>query len=202
MRGQADLFLDHDAPAGLNQRPADQIVIKAKHRREAFKAADCEAAARMLETTGGYRVLRRLQPRPIAVSRTPRQGERIAVIVDTETTGLDHAKDEVIELGMVAFTYHDDGRVSDVIGTFNALREPVVPVSPEITRLTGITPELVAGQVLDLEAVESFIEPADLIIAHNARFDRAFCERLSQGFQVKGWDPLAPVIFVAPRSEQ
>jgi DNA polymerase-3 subunit epsilon len=48
------------------------------------------------------------------------------------------------------------------------LREPSVPISPEITRLTGITPDMVAGQVLDLEAVEKFIAPAELIIAHNA----------------------------------
>ena len=187
MRGQADLFLDHDASAGLSQRPADKIVITARHRREAFKAPDCEAAAQMLEATGAYRVLRRLQPRPVAVSRVPRQGEKIAVIVDTETTGLDHTKDEVIELGMVAFTHDEDGRVGDVIGTFNALREPTVPISPEITRLTGITPDMVAGHVLDLGAVESFIEPADLIIAHNARFDRPFCERLSRAFQAKAW---------------
>ena len=84
MRGQADLFLDHDAPAGLIQRPADEIVIRARHRREAFKAPDREVAARLLEATGDYRVLRRLQPRPIVLSRTPRQGEKIAVIVDTE----------------------------------------------------------------------------------------------------------------------
>src|SRR4051812_2546674 len=109
MRSQADLFLDHDAPAGLIQRPADEIVITARHRREAFKAPDCEAAARMLEATGDYRVLRRLQPRPIALSRTPRQGEKIAIIVDTETTGLDHTKDEVIELGMLSFTYDEEG---------------------------------------------------------------------------------------------
>ncbi len=88
---------------------------------------------------------------------------------------------------MVAFTYDEEGRIGDVIGTFNGLREPSVPISPEITRLTGITPDMVAGQVLDLEAVESFIEPADLIIAHNARFDRPFCEHLSRGFQAKAW---------------
>jgi DNA polymerase III subunit epsilon len=187
MRGQTDLFLDQDAPTGLIQRPADEIVIKAKPCREAFEAPDCEAAARMLEATGDYRVLRRLQPRPIAVSRRLVPGERIAVIVDTETTGLDHAKDEVIELGMVSFTYDEEGRIGDVIGTFNALRDPTVPIGPEITRLTGITPDMVAGQALDLAAVESFIEPADLIIAHNARFDRPFCERVARAFQVKAW---------------
>jgi DNA polymerase III subunit epsilon len=45
------------------------------------------------------------------LSRTPRQGEKIEVIIDTETTGLNHAKDEVMELGMVGFTYHNEGRV-------------------------------------------------------------------------------------------
>ncbi len=188
MRGQSDLFLDYDAPPGpIETRPADDIVIKARHRSESFKAPDHETAARMLEATGDYRVLRRLQPRPIAISRASRQDEKIGVIVDTETTGLDHTRDEVIELGMVAFLYDEEGRIGDVIGTFNGLREPGVPISPEITRLTGITPEMVAGQALDLAAVERFIEAADLIIAHNARFDRPFCERLSKGFQVKAW---------------
>jgi DNA polymerase III subunit epsilon len=46
---------------------------------------------------------------------------------------------------------------------------------------------MVAGQVLDLEAVERFIAPAELVIAHNARFDRPFCERLSKHFQLKAW---------------
>jgi DNA polymerase III subunit epsilon len=188
MRGQADLFLDYDAPLGpIETKPINGIVIKARHQREAFKPPDHESAARMLEATGDYRVLRRLQPRPVAVSRTPRQGEKIAVIIDTETTGLDQTRDEVIELGMIAFTYDGDGQVGDVIGAFNALREPGVPVRPEITRLTGITSDMVAGQALDLGAVESFIEPADLIIAHNARFDRPFCERLSKGFEAKAW---------------
>ncbi len=88
---------------------------------------------------------------------------------------------------MVAFTYHESGLISDVIGVFSALREPSVPISPEITRLTGITTEMVAGQSLDLAAVERFIAPAHLIIAHNACFDRPFCERLTREFGVKAW---------------
>jgi DNA polymerase III subunit epsilon len=187
MRGQADLFLDYDAPSGPIQRPAGETIIKTRHRSEAFQAPDYESAVRMLEATGDYRVLRRLMPRPIVVSPTSHQDEKIAVILDTETTGLDHTRDEVIELGMIAFTYDEEGRIGDVIGTFNALREPSVPISTEITRLTGITPSMVSGQILNLEAVERFIAPADLIIAHNAGFDRPFCERLTKGFQVKAW---------------
>jgi len=188
MRGQADLFLDYATPPRpIETRPADEIVIKTGQRSESFKAHDYETTARMLEATGDYRVLRRLRPRPIAASRVPRQGEKIGVIVDAETTGLDHTRDEVIELGMVSFLYDEEGRIGDVLGTFNGLREPSVPISPEITRLTGITPEMVAGQILDLETVERVIAPADLVIAHNARFDRPFCESLSTGFQAKAW---------------
>jgi len=187
MQSQADLFLDDGAPTGsAGTVPVNAMIVRAR-RGDSFRAPDIEAAARMLEATGNYRVLRRLLPRPVAGSRGPRAGERVAVIVDTETTGLDHARDEVIELGMVAFTHDEEGRVGDVIGTFNALREPGVPISPEISRLTGITPEMVAGHVLDIDAVESFIAPAGLVIAHNARFDRPFCERLSRGFAAKAW---------------
>ncbi len=35
-------------------------------------------------------------------------------------TGLDHAKDEIIELGMVKFDYTQDGRIVGVRGTFSA----------------------------------------------------------------------------------
>jgi len=50
-----------------------------------------------------------------------------------------------------------------------------------------ITPEMVQSQVMNLDAVERFIAPADLVIAHNAAFDRPFCERLARGFAGKAW---------------
>lgn len=139
-----------------------------------------------LEETGRYRILRKLTPRPV-VERTASLLPRVGVLVDVETTGLDHAKDEVIEIGMVAFTYDDGGGVGDVIGVFNALRQPYSPIPPEIAKLTGVTDEMVAGKTIPLDAVEAFIEPADLVIAHNAGFDRPFCERLAPGFAPKAW---------------
>jgi DNA polymerase-3 subunit epsilon len=132
---------------GLRRSYQQKAVPGQKPTPPAFKlnAAHYEAAAQVLEGSGQYRVLRRLVPRPVCSTRLPTDGERIAIIIDTETTGLDHTKDEVIELGMVAFTYREDGRISDVVGVFSVLREPSVPISPDITRLTGITSELVAG---------------------------------------------------------
>src|SRR3712207_8240197 len=63
----------------------------------------------------------------------------------------------------------------------------MVPITPDITRLAGITPEMRKGHTIDLDAVEAFIQPAHLVIAHNARFDRPFCERLAHGFSLKAW---------------
>ncbi|MDX7952126.1 3'-5' exonuclease [Lichenihabitans sp. Uapishka_5] len=156
-------------------------------RRGAPSAFEPEAAARLLEAHGDYQVLRRLVPRVTAPSRPLMLGERVAVIVDTETTGLDHKHDEVIELGMVAFIHDATGTVLDVIDTFSALQEPSRAIGPEITRLTGITDAMVEGQCIDIDAVETFIEVADLVIAHNAAFDRPFCERLTRGFDPKPW---------------
>lgn len=44
---------------------------------------------------------------------------------------------------------------------------------------------MVAGQMTDMQAVRTLVEPADLIIAHNAGFDRPFCEAFSADFSDK-----------------
>ncbi|MCE7030589.1 3'-5' exonuclease [Jiella avicenniae] len=151
--------------------------------------ADPEAMVRHLEATGNYRILRRLEPRPVLAGWTPamkRPGEKLGVILDTETTGLDATVDEIIELGMVTFTYGAEG-IGDVVSVFSRLREPARPIGPEITRITGITDEMVAGRTIDPAEVAAFVAPADLVIAHNARFDRPFCERFAPGFADKPW---------------
>ena len=140
-----------------------------------------------LEASGHLRILRRLVPDrldPEAVARGP--GIEVGVIVDVETTGLDHHRDEVIELGLVRFE-HVEGQVLRVTGAFGALREPGVPIGPKISRLTGITPGMVAGRAIDLDAVADMLTGVDLVIAHNAAFDRPFCEALHPAFSHLSW---------------
>lgn len=145
--------------------------------------------AEMVETltgTGRYRILERLEPRAIAdVSRPgyPYKG----VILDTETTGLNHRKDEIIEIGAVAFSFDEEGAIGDVTAVYGGLRQPSVSIPADITRLTGITDDMVAGEVIDLTALKALIDPADLVIAHNAGFDRPFCEAFSPVFADKAW---------------
>lgn len=179
---QIDLF--DDAP-GYRETPRS----KPGKRTAASPAAvgwDDEEAVRRLEQSGRFRILRQLVPRSI-IPRAESTFPNLAVLIDTETTGLNHVNDEVIEIGAVAFTYDDEGVIGDVVGIYSGLRQPSEPIPAEITRLTGITDEMVAGLDIDLAALDALVEPADLVIAHNAAFDRPFCERLSPIFAAKAW---------------
>ena len=142
--------------------------------------------AEALEATGEYRVLRKIQHRPII---NPPDGAptKTGLFVDVETTGLNPDQNEIIELAMVPFTYGLDGRIFSIGEPFHQLREPRDPIPAEITAITGITQDMVAGQAFDSEAIEAFIENADLIVAHNASFDRRFLENYSPAFEMKPW---------------
>ena len=62
--------------------------------------------------------LRRLVPR--AMSKPPLEDQKIAVLLDFETTGLDTDNDEVIELGIVKFSYSDYDEITAVVDTFSS----------------------------------------------------------------------------------
>jgi len=141
---------------------------------------------RQLQATGRYRILKKLEPR--TVTATARPGFPLkGVVLDTETTGLNHRKDEIIEIGTVAFTFDDLGNIGDIISVYGALQQPSIPIPEEVTRLTGITDEMVIGQTIDLSRLRALLDGADLVIAHNAGFDRPFCEAFSPIFDGKAW---------------
>src|SRR5690606_4125498 len=142
---------------------------------------------RQLNDSGRYRILQRLDPLPVVPDADRMAFPRLGVVVDTETTGLNAAQEEIIEIGAVAFCYADDGSIGDVCATFGALQEPSKPIPADITRITNITDEMVKGQTIPLAELEALIADADLIIAHNAGFDRPFLERFSPVFANKPW---------------
>jgi len=144
------------------------------------------AMAEALSRSTDYRVLRRLVPRPRSMPPIG-QETKVGVLLDTETTGLDHRTDEIIELGMVKFDYLADGRIVGVRDTFSAFNEPCEPIPPEITAVTGITDDMVVGHKIDEAAVTAFVEDAVIIIAHNSGFDRKFAERYWSIFEQKAW---------------
>lgn len=114
---------------------------------------------------------------------TKKPDELIKVIVlDTETTGIED-DDEVIELCMAdiyllkeTYEFYSLGLITD------ELREPLNELKRELTPLivdlTGLTTEMIKGKHIDNQSVVERLETADLIIAHNAKFDRNQVSRM------------------------
>ncbi len=152
---------------------------------EALTREALEAMANQLEASGEYRVVRKLTTR--APLPSPPPGSRLGLVVDVETTGMHVRGDEVIELAMVRFAYSPEGEVLGVMDTFQAYHQPTKAISEEITTLTGISADTVAGHKLDVDAVGAFVAPAVIVLAHNAAFDRRFAERLHPYFSTKAW---------------
>ena len=146
---------------------------------------DAEDAARILERHPDYRVLRRLTQRPL-LEEMP-EGAKKAIMLDVEATGTDTSKDEVIELGMVAFAYTPEGEILGIVDIFSRFSQPSAPISAEITALTGIDNAMVDGHEIDDADVDAFVGDADLIIAHHADYDRRMVERRWPVFVTKCW---------------
>ena len=149
--------------------------------------ADPEAMAEVLDGHPDYRVLRRLKPRREFGHK--RQGEIAKVLIlDTETTGLDSSKDRLIELALILVDVDKaTGLPLQVQEVFDELEDPGRPIPAEATRVTGITDAMVAGKRLNEERVAELMAGVDLVIAHNARFDRGFMENRLPAFAKLPW---------------
>jgi DNA polymerase III subunit epsilon len=74
-----------------------------------------------------------------------------------------------------------------VLGSSEWLEDPGGPIPPEITTITGITDQMVAGHRIDDGAVDDLLSRVVLVIAHNAAFDRRFLEKRLPVFAAKHW---------------
>lgn len=149
--------------------------------------ADPEAMAEVLDGHPDYRVLRRLKPRREFGHK--RQGEIAKVLIlDTETTGLDSSRDRIIELALILVDVDKaTGLPLQVQEVFDELEDPGRPIPAEATRVTGITDAMVAGKRLDDARIAELMKGVDLVIAHNARFDRGFVEARLPAFAQLPW---------------
>ncbi len=91
-------------------------------------------------------------------------------VVDLETTGGSAASDAITEIGAVRVC---GGQVQ---GEFQTLVDPLVPISPFVSVLTGITDAMVAGAPPIASALPALLEFArgSVLVAHNAPFDVGF----------------------------
>jgi DNA polymerase III subunit epsilon len=108
-------------------------------------------------------------------------------IVDTETTGTDPEVDEVIDLALVTLEINGAGEIVRIISAQHGLRQPSMPIPPAITAITGISDADVQGLDINVPMVELRLHTADVLIAHCAKFDIGFVERLIPGIAGAAW---------------
>ena len=123
---------------------------------------------------------------------------RTYVALDLETTGLDADRDAIIEVGAVKF--QDD----EVLDTFSTFVSPGRPIPPQITELTGIRDDDVAGApgLHDvLSRLARFVGQWP-IVGHSVGFDLGFLRRHSRLFENELLDTFELAGVLIPRAER
>ena len=148
-----------------------------------------EAQAQQLEKNPDFRVLRRLVPiSDYGPAPENLVENRRVLVLDTETTGLFHQSDKIIELAMLLVSVDvATGLPFGPVELFEGFEDPGMPIPAIAKEVTGITDDMVKGHRLDDGAVQAMVSRAELIVAHNAGFDRPFVEARFPGFAAKAW---------------
>lgn len=108
------------------------------------------------------------------------QLESDVTVFDFETTGLNSKEHEIIQVGAIKY------RNEKIIDSYESLIKPSSPISPKITKLTGITNEMVVDAPLPkdlLTDLHNFIR-GETLVAHNAPFDMRFLLEKSKQHQI------------------
>lgn len=117
------------------------------------------------------------------------------VVFDSETTGLDPAKDQVVQLGAVRVV---NGKL--IAGeTFDTLVKPTIPIPASATKIHHIDNRMVkdAPDFADAHArLHGFTSDA-VIVAHNAPFDMAFLQRQSKASALEFDNPVLDTVHLS-----
>ena len=116
-------------------------------------------------------------------------GESLNItFLDTETTGTNRLNDEIIEIAIKEIEFEkDSGKIINITNQYESFNEPSKEIDDKITKLTGIDNKTVKNKLIDWNEVDSILKNTDIVVAHNAKFDRAFVDRYSSISSSKIW---------------
>lgn len=112
---------------------------------------------------------------------------RRITVLDTETTGLDWRRHQIIEIAVARVLVDAAGRIVSIERTGSSLIDPGHPLSPEISELTGLTDAMVAGKSINGEQLAAFLADGEAVVAFNAAFDRPFIDALPPDLPPMKW---------------
>lgn len=108
-------------------------------------------------------------------------------ILDTETTGFHLESNNIIELAILKLLVNKDGTLEGYVDHYHSYQDPGEEIPDYITAITGITQEMVKGKNIDLNKVKEYLNDADYIVAHNAKFDRQFMKKMELTNKEQKW---------------
>jgi DNA polymerase III subunit epsilon len=181
-----ELFPELPPPAPAQTKRPKRAKPTAQPK-PSLPAEGLEALAQQLEAQGDFKVLRRLKPQLLWPGTASGAVTRV-VVLDTETTGLDQNTERVIELALLRVDIDNtSGLPVGPVQVYDGLEDPGKPIPPEVVALTGIRDADVKGQTLDTARVAELMDGVDIVIAHNAGFDRPFVEKRLAQFAQCDW---------------
>ena len=103
---------------------------------------------------------------------------KVVCFLDVETTGKNRQDDGIVEIALKSVLVNEQtGEIQSVKDQYESLNDPGIPVSDEASAVNGITNDMVSGKKINWGAVEKIVNASELIVSHNASFDRAFLDR-------------------------
>ncbi|MGI6030538.1 MAG: PolC-type DNA polymerase III [Eubacteriales bacterium] len=124
------------------------------------------------------------------------------IMFDLETTGLNPNLCAITEIGAVRV------KNGEVVEEFDTFVDPEMPIPPEITKLTGISDEMVQGAPKVRQAIEMFYDFCGdaPLVAHNSPFDAGFMKvhsrRVGLDFPYTCLDTVALAKFLLPNQKK
>ena len=118
------------------------------------------------------------------------------VAVDVETTGLDPARDAIIEVAAITF------RDAAILDEFDSLVNPLVDIPPFITQLTSITDDMVTDAPT-LHTLRPKLRAKlgdNVLVGHNVEFDLGFLREARLAFGNRRIDTLTLASILAPEA--
>ena len=105
------------------------------------------------------------------------QGKNICFL-DVETTGKNRQDDGIVEVAVKSVSINEQsGEILSINNQYESFNDPGIPISEEAFSVNGITDEMISGKHIDWDIVKGIFSSTELVVSHNASFDRAFLDR-------------------------